>query len=85
MVSATSPETALSDEQIAVLTTRGIELLHKFLDELVEDEDEERFGHIPNGVWLVLLPHGDPELFDANLEAGIDAIRRGKNTYFLHL
>lgn len=84
MTSATPPAVP-TDDQTANLVRRSIDLLWWFLDEMVEDEDEERFGHIPNGVWLVLLPHDDPELFEANLEAGIDAVRRGENTYFLHL
>lgn len=72
----------LFDEETVEQTTRSIELIHQFLDELLENE--ELMDEIPSG-WLVLLPDDDPELFEAHLAAGLAEVRRGENVHFRHV
>ncbi len=40
---------------------------------------------VPQGATLVLMPDDDPELFAANIEIGLAALRRGENVYFRHV
>lgn len=40
---------------------------------------------IPDGVTLVFLPADDAKLREANIEMGIDALRRGEDVLFKHV
>jgi len=47
--------------------------------------DPSLFMDIPDGVTLILIPDDDPEQAEAEIEAGIRAVKRGENVFFRHL
>jgi hypothetical protein len=48
-------------------------------------EDPSLFMEIPDGATLILIPDDDPEQAAAEIEVGIQAVKRGENVYFRHL
>jgi hypothetical protein len=47
-------------------------------------EDPTVLSDVPSGATLVLRPDDDPDLFAANIEIGLAALRRGENVSFRH-
>lgn len=47
--------------------------------------DPTLLDQIPNGVTLVLLPDDDPELAAEQVEAGLFAVREGRDVLFRHV
>ena len=80
----TSPTQPLAiDPKTARIAERNLDLFRGFHEALLDDP--ERFHEIPKDAHLVLLPEGDPELFEVNLGLGIRAARRGENVYLRHV
>ena len=48
-------------------------------------EDPSLFMEIPDGATLILIPDDDPEQAEAEIEVGLQAVKRGENVYFRHL
>jgi len=69
--------------EMTALADRNVTLHQQYLRYMLRDEALAE--EVPNGAVLVLLPDTDPELAEANLRAGIEAARRGKNIYVRHV
>lgn len=67
--------TLTTEEMIA----RNGALIEAFTQSVIADPAVD---DVPAGATLVLLPAADPALLEANIAAGLAAIRRGENVYF---
>jgi hypothetical protein len=64
-------------------TTRAIETVFDFTRAVLADPT--LLDHVPDGVTLVLLPDHDAELMREQIEAGLTAIREGRDVLFRHV
>jgi hypothetical protein len=47
--------------------------------------DPDALADFPKNATTILLPGDDPDLYTANIEIGMAALRRGENVYFRHV
>lgn len=66
----------------AEITHRNIQLGIVFTEGIIAGTVTD---DVPKGVNLILLPKDDPDMIEANIEIGIDAIRRGDSVYFRYV
>ncbi len=50
-----------------------------------EFTDPSILANVPNGASLVLIPDDDPAAATRAIRAGVTAVERGKNVFFLHI
>lgn len=48
-------------------------------------DDPSILEDIPDGSTVVLIPDDDPEIAEANIQRGVDAVRRGSDVYIRHV
>lgn len=78
-----SADVAVRDPTAATVASKNIKLQFGFIRAIIVDPSI--LDDIPNGVTLKLLPDDDPELVEANIAIGLNAVRRGKDVYFRHV
>lgn len=76
---ATGDTIAITEAQRALIG-RNFILHQQFAQAMLGDE--ALAAEIPRGAMLVLLPDQDTALREANIEAGLAALRRGHHVYF---
>ncbi len=55
---------------------RGIELAGEFMAAILDNP--ALLERVPDGATITLVPDDDPDLAEANISAGLDAVRRGE-------
>jgi hypothetical protein len=62
---------------------RNLDLARDHLQAILDNPD--LLDEIPDGATVVLLPAGDPELFETNLRIAVSRARQRDNVYLRHV
>jgi hypothetical protein len=72
-----------SDQATLRNVSKSSELTQRFM--LRGFVEPSLFMDVPDGATLILIPDDDPAQANAEIEFGIQAVKRGENVYFRHL
>ncbi len=78
-----SADVTVLDPTSVTVASKNINLQFGFIRAIIADPSI--LDDIPNGVTLKLLPAEDPDLVEANIAIGLNAVRKGKDVYFRHV
>jgi hypothetical protein len=78
-----SADVAVREETAETVASKIINLQFGFIRAIIADPSI--LDDIPNGVMLKLLPDDDPDLVEANIAIGLNAVGKGKDVYFRHV
>jgi hypothetical protein len=76
-------QTSEIDPQTREMVTRNLGLVQGYIAAQLEHPDD--MEQVPEGAHTILLPEGDPEWFEYNLQTVINSLRRGNNVYARHV